>query len=112
MDVLDLLDFKLTRLPLEALGWIEEAGVEVPLWIESRVEEDLFVPLDSELLDSSLLSTILNVDFLRLKSLRNGILAICCICRSNINGWWDTIQRVDWGHMSGVDLWPGQSYCP
>ena len=75
MEEFDLLFWRLTRLPLERLGWMEDAGVAVPLGRESRVEEDLLVvPFESELLDSSLGSRCL--DFFRLKSLKKGILAI------------------------------------
>ena len=73
----DLLVVRLGRFGVDWLGCTDEAGVDVPLLTELRVEEDLFrigpVPLDSELLDSSKDFSILETVFLRRKSLKKGM---------------------------------------
>ena len=57
IEGLDLLEKRFGKLLFDCsrVGWMEDAGVEVPLLMESSVDDDLLaVPLESELLDSSL----------------------------------------------------------
>ena len=76
--LVDLVDARLGRLFEDWLSCTEDAGVEAPLFTESRVEVDLLsvgaVALESELLEASLLSWMRETVFFRRSSLKNGIL--------------------------------------
>ena len=79
--LLDLLDVRLDKLLVDWLGWREEAGVELLLLKEFRVDEDLFkagpFPLGSVPWETSLLvSMILDNVFFRRNSLKKGILKV------------------------------------